>query len=288
MDYKKNRKKAKKDNLTNFEKRRILIYICIFILSIFFIIFIIFSLAKKYNKNKEEKIRFAKTRREIKNKYGENYYINKRDIKQEELYHTDYNLNAEMQLKYPEVGDFIFEIKFKNYNPLKFKIFYPNAPRLSMDLENAVKEGKLIGKKIDLEKNESQISINRKSKEKIWTTHSKNNLDLKLVPFYGSLVVNTNKIGDENYGSELDIITYKNDETEILKKAKYPKDLIELSRKHKGSIIANYSKKSVIGQMIDDDGTLEKINREVQEESQNEGIKTDIEIEEVKFYQYTK
>lgn len=285
MNYKKDKKKY---NLNNFEKRRILIYISILIVAIFFIILIIFSLVKKYNKNKEEKVKFAKVRKEIKNKYGENVYINKRDIKQEELYHTDYKLNAEMQFKYPEIGDFIFEIKFKNYKPLKFKIFYPNAPRLSMDLENAVKDGKFIGKKIDLVINESQISINKDNKEKIWSTHSRNNLDLKLVPFYGSLVVNTTKLGDENYGSELDIITYKKDETETLKKAKYPKDLIELSEKHKGSIIANYSKKSVIGQIIDDDGTLEKINREVQEQSQIEGPKTDIEIEDVKFYQYTK
>lgn len=278
-----------KNALSKKDKKRILIYILIILFSIILMVISVIFGMKKYKNEKEEKIRYQKLRKSVESKYGRNAYIEKRNIEENEVYKQDYNLNAELQFEKPKVGDDIFEIKIKGFSPLKFKIFTPNTPTLAMDLEKAVKDKKIIGKKIAFNFANPCITIDKFGEDKIWSINSKKNLDLKLVPFSGSLIVKTNKkVGDENYGSEINIVAFPEDETNLLKKAKFPKQLINLSKKYNGSLLENYSKTSVIGQLYEGRDALKKISEEVYKESSKKTVKDEdkLIVEDVKFYQY--
>lgn len=283
------------NKLNKKDKLDILKYIGISVLAIIGIVVILYALIFRFKKNKEEKVkRMEQKRVDVSNIREENTYINKRSISKNELYTEDYEFNAINQMAKPRIGEYILDLKFEGYDNLKFKIFLPNTPSLGLDLEKAVKDGNLIGKQIENWRADSKIYINQMDSEKIWSVHSKENLDLKLVPFYGALVVNTEgKKGDENYKGGFGIIVNKEDETKELKSRKYPKQLIELSKKYKGNILDEYSNNSVIGQLIEGEETLEKIKEDINkkieyaaEEKINISDLNNIKIEDAKFYQY--
>lgn len=290
----KNNENINNSNLSRGEKLDIMTYVGIAAIGIVFIIIIIYLMISRFNKRKEDnRVIFTKENLNLENMNDENKYINKRDIKESEVYSTNYNLNADYQMAEPKLGDYILELKFTGYNPIKFKIFLPNVPSLGLDLEKAVKDQTLIGKKIENWDRDNKIYINQDSSEKIWSVHSRENLDLKLVPFYGALVVNTEVKHDEgNYGGGLGIVVNKNDETAELKQRNYPNDLISLSKRYKGDIINEYSKNAVIGQLFEGEETIEKIKEDIK--NQVELVKkgeiledelNNIVIEDAKFYQ---
>lgn len=258
-------KNKNKTNLNKNEKKDILIYSFVFIASIVFMIIIILSFIKGFKKNKEDiNIKYQKELPNLENKFEENTYINDRKIKNEELYTKNYNFFLKNQLKQPKLGDTILEVKFENYDPIKFKIFKPNVPKLALDLEKGIENGKLNGKKVNNIGTDKYIYINNESSEKIWTIYGRNGMDLKLIPIYGSLIAGTNKkYGKDNFGGTLKIVTSKENQEKFLKDLKYPNEIQEIAKKYNGTIAEDYGKSAVIGQIYQGIDTLMKLEEDL-------------------------
>lgn len=290
------KKNKNETDLSRKEKKDILIYSLIFIAAIVLIIVIILLFIKGFKNNKENvKLQYQKELPNLDNKFEENSYINDRDIKKGDMYSKNYMFFAKNQQRLPKLGDTIFEIKFENFDPIRFKIFTPNVPKLALDLEDAVKNNKLDGKKANnIGADDKYIYVNYEDNTKIWSILGRKGMDLKLIPIFGSLVVNTElKYGPNNYGGAFKIVTSMEDQKKLLKEAMYPNELQEVSKKYNGTILQDYGKNAVIGQIYQGKDTLMMIQDELnklQKETKMDLESTEKEIRDKKSIsiEYTK
>lgn len=202
-----------------------------------------------------------------------------------------YEEYAQKQFKMPEMGDEIAVITVKKYGQIVVKFFPESAPKAVENFVTHAKNGYYNGVTFHRVINEFMIQGgdpkgDGTGGETIWGEGIAEEIDKKLVPYRGALMMASRGTGTKSIGSQFFIVqaNYNPTMRKILNQSGYTKDLLDCYRNY-GGYMSLYGEYTLFGQVISGMDVVDAI-ASVKEVNQHSKPAEDIIIESIQVTTY--